>query len=123
MDADGIEQILQVPIYPVHDYLFAIHDLGEHQFGASCFGSNGIASVREFWDHFYHLDWVKNHPAMLRPHRMPDSLPASLFADDARLFKSEKMIVWELSLFFITREDCCRKIHHCGITALAGHPE
>ena len=104
MEIDGAESIIRLPIYPVHEYLSAIHDFGDDQLQISCLGSNGLESVGEFWHHVSHLPWSQNHPATQpgRVDRLPYTIPACLFGDDARLFKSDKMVVWQLS-FFLSR--------------------
>ena len=104
MEIDGAERIIRLPIYPAHEYLSAIHDFGDDQLQISCLGSNGLESVGEFWHHVSHLPWSQNHPATQpgRVDRLPYTIPACLFGDDARLFKSDKMVVWQLS-FFLSR--------------------
>ena len=97
VDAGRGEEIMQLPMYPVHEYLAALWGCGQDTCAVSCFSSDGFASLARFWNHVSHMPWAQSHPAQADQLRMPYTIPACLFGDDAKLYKNEKMIVWELS--------------------------
>jgi hypothetical protein len=61
------------------------------------FATEGIGSIGDFWSHVSHTDWCKSHPAVDDGARLPWTIPAAMFADDARIYKEEKMTVYEFS--------------------------
>lgn len=96
-----------IPFFPAHEYLAALWDHGWETFTKACFAHDGHGSVDRFWKHVSHLDWAAQHPAMRNPELMAFTIPGTIFGDDGRLFKSEKMVVWQLS-FFLSRQPTVR---------------
>lgn len=91
----GVE-IVSIPMFPIHEYLAAVWGTGQDRFTETCFSSDGLPSLDRFWKHVSHMSWARNHPAQSDPARMPFTIPVCFFGDDARVYKSEKMLVWEM---------------------------
>ena len=92
------EVCMQFPMLPVHEFLADLWERGESTFAASCFATDGAACVPQFWSHCSHMQWCKDHPCQQQPDRMGFTIPAAMFGDDARLYRNEKMIVWEFTM-------------------------
>ena len=101
-DIDGSETVVDIPMYPVHEWLAALDEFGGTLLHDACFGPSGPGGLAEFWHHVSGLDWCQSHPASRRPDLLPHTVPACLFGDDVRVFRNEKMTVWAHS-FMLSR--------------------
>jgi hypothetical protein len=98
-DEPDSEVVTQLPMFLPHEFLAVLYDSGQQRFAESCFGHHGFSAVGEFWSHTRHLSWSRNHPARARPECLNWTIPACLFADDGRLYRSDQMMILELSMF------------------------
>jgi hypothetical protein len=71
----------------------------------------GLPCLADFWNHIGHTDWCKQHPLHQEPDRVAFTIPATMFGDDARIYKDEKMTDYQfgfmlsasaLSTFIVT---------------------
>jgi len=93
-DLGAGETLIQYPIVPVHEYFAYVSN--SPMFGEACFAPEGQVCVSHFWQHVATQPWSIRHPATADQSRLPWTVPAGMFGDDARLYKQDKMIVWEL---------------------------
>lgn len=96
--ADGEEEVLeQFPMLPLHEIFAMLAERDDDCFATSCFGPEGLESCADFWAHVGSQAWCSNHPAVQHPDRLPFTVPAAMFGDDCRIFKHEKITVWEFA--------------------------
>jgi hypothetical protein len=95
--SDQGEVLAQFPLFPVHEFLAVLWQSGYDNFAKSCFATEGLESIGAFWSHVRNLDWCKSHPAVEDHARLPWTIPAAMFGDDARIYKEEKMTVYEFA--------------------------
>ena len=86
------EEVIPLAMYPIHEFLYMLHEAGENKFEEI----SGSSSVSRFWHHVSGQAWFQKHPVSKDPGRLPFAIPCTMFGDDARLYKTEKMIVWEV---------------------------
>ena len=100
VNVDGREQVMALPLYPLHEYLFMLHEVGEDVFHSVCFSADGPASAQRFWNHVSHMEWFQQHPVSSDPDvDLRYCIPATMFGDDGRVYKHEKMMVWQVGFF------------------------
>ena len=90
--------VISLPFFPIHEYLAMLWDQGYEQFSESCFSADGHNCLQRFWRHVGHMEWAKDHPAQDDQSRLPYTIPAAMFGDDARLYKADKMLCWQFSM-------------------------
>eukprot|EP00969_Alexandrium_andersonii_P207141 9152604-Alexandrium_andersonii.AAC.1 len=55
-DSDGSEKIMQLPMFPLHEYLYAISVHGGRElFEKCCTGPEGLPALQRFWAHVQHM--------------------------------------------------------------------
>ena len=91
------------PIFPVHE-IFAMVAQSPETFGKSCLLRQETTSLGEFWEHVRPQDWFQRHPVADPDcqHLLPYTVPIALFGDDCRIYKEEKITVWQCSFVLST---------------------
>jgi hypothetical protein len=85
----GREDVMMFPMYPVHEFLGALAGESAERFSRSCFGTDGVRSLGEFWDHVKDLDWARCHPAYQHPELLAHTIPAAMFGDEGSMGPSK----------------------------------
>jgi hypothetical protein len=111
----GEEDVTMVAMFPVHEIFAALYNAGWDQFSKSCFGDYGQEVIHHFWEHTKHMHWNSTHPARQNPACIDYTIPCSFFGDEGRLYKGEKMMVLEMSLFFSRASTIHTKFILCAI--------
>ena len=102
-DGRGNEVVMDLPMFPVREVFSMLWESGPERFAKSCLGPGGHADLALFWHHVSHMPWAHAHPCRGDPDRLPHTIPVTIFGDDARLYKNEKMMVYAWSSF-LSRE-------------------
>ncbi len=63
-DEDEGEIMLQVPMFPVHEWLANLWEQGGTVFNRAVLPPGGVPALAEFWDKVKECEWARAHPAM-----------------------------------------------------------
>lgn len=97
------ETLEQFPIFPPHE-IFAMVTETPELFAKTCCFRREKTSLGDFWSHVQDQSWFRRHPAAHpdRRHDLPWLVPVALFGDDCRIYKNEKITVWQISFVLST---------------------
>jgi hypothetical protein len=87
IDLGNGEEIVGFPMFCVHEYLAVLWDAGPDRFATTCFRRGGEDDLGKFRERVSGEPWYTNHPVSREPDRLKSSIPATVFGDDARVFK------------------------------------
>ena len=96
IDVGDQEDVMMLPMYPVHEFLGALWAMGQERFAMSCFGPEKHDSLIDFWTHVQHLDWAQRHPVQQKPELLAFTIPAAMFGDEGRFhITSTSTLLWK----------------------------
>ena len=73
-----------------------------------------MSGLARFWDHVRDQSWCQRHPASADPARLAFTVPVALFGDDCKIYKEEKITVWQCS-FVLSPESTLQTTFVIGV--------
>ena len=73
-----------------------------------------MSGLARFWDHVRDQSWCQRHPASADPARLAFTVPVALLGDDCKIYKEEKITVWQCS-FVLSPESTLQTTFVIGV--------